>query len=63
MVVLVFVIYYLIVWRGEKKNNPQLNLLSSVFSPSHELDVDENPVEDPEETCSILGFKCGAGQK
>ncbi|POI29484.1 hypothetical protein CIB84_006766 [Bambusicola thoracicus] len=30
---------------------------------SHELDVDENPVEDPEETCSILGFKCGAGQK
>uniref|UniRef100_A0A8C9L6A8 Trimethylguanosine synthase n=1 Tax=Pavo cristatus TaxID=9049 RepID=A0A8C9L6A8_PAVCR len=58
----VFLIYYLIVW-GEKKNNPQLNLLSSVFSPSHELDVDENPVEDPEETCSILGFKCGAGQK
>ncbi|XP_068252292.1 trimethylguanosine synthase isoform X2 [Nyctibius grandis] len=30
---------------------------------SHELDVDENPVEDPEETCSVLGFKCGAGQK
>ncbi|NXI67768.1 TGS1 synthase, partial [Anseranas semipalmata] len=30
---------------------------------SHELDVDENPVEDPEETCSILGFKCGTGQK
>ncbi|XP_009863528.1 PREDICTED: trimethylguanosine synthase, partial [Apaloderma vittatum] len=30
---------------------------------SHELDVDENPVEDPEETCSALGFKCGTGQK
>ncbi|XP_074737523.1 trimethylguanosine synthase isoform X3 [Strix uralensis] len=30
---------------------------------SHELDVDENPVEDPEETCSVLGFKCGTGQK
>ncbi|XP_069710233.1 trimethylguanosine synthase isoform X2 [Phaenicophaeus curvirostris] len=30
---------------------------------SHELDVDENPMEDPEETCSILGFKCGTGQK
>ncbi|OPJ83466.1 trimethylguanosine synthase [Patagioenas fasciata monilis] len=30
---------------------------------SHELDVDENPVEDPEETCSVLGFKHGAGQK
>ncbi|NXD16516.1 TGS1 synthase, partial [Nothocercus nigrocapillus] len=29
----------------------------------HELDVDENPREDPEETCSILGFKCGTGQK
>ncbi|NWX84640.1 TGS1 synthase, partial [Nothoprocta pentlandii] len=27
------------------------------------LDVDENPMEDPEETCSILGFKCGTGQK
>ncbi|KAM6444795.1 trimethylguanosine synthase isoform 2-T2 [Rhynochetos jubatus] len=30
---------------------------------SHELDVDENPVENPEETCSVLGFKCGTGQK
>ncbi|XP_056340851.1 trimethylguanosine synthase isoform X1 [Oenanthe melanoleuca] len=30
---------------------------------SHELDVDENPVEDAEETCSVLGFKCGTGQK
>ncbi|KAM6375840.1 trimethylguanosine synthase [Alca torda] len=30
---------------------------------SHELDVEENPVEDPEETCSVLGFKCGTGQK
>ncbi|KFQ10083.1 Trimethylguanosine synthase, partial [Leptosomus discolor] len=30
---------------------------------SHELDVDENPVEDPGETCSVLGFKCGTGQK
>ncbi|NXU61589.1 TGS1 synthase, partial [Horornis vulcanius] len=28
-----------------------------------QLDVDENPVEDPEETCSALGFKCGTGQK
>ncbi|NXL45790.1 TGS1 synthase, partial [Podilymbus podiceps] len=38
-------------------------ILSSAFFPSHELDVDENPVEDPEETCSVLGFKCGTGQK
>ncbi|KAM7072171.1 trimethylguanosine synthase [Acridotheres tristis] len=30
---------------------------------SHELDADESPVEDPEETCSLLGFKCGTGQK
>ncbi|XP_062357805.1 trimethylguanosine synthase [Cinclus cinclus] len=30
---------------------------------SHELDADESPVEDPEETCSVLGFKCGTGQK
>ncbi|NXE92273.1 TGS1 synthase, partial [Menura novaehollandiae] len=37
--------------------------LSSVFFSSHELDVDENPEEDPEETCSVLGFKCGTGQK
>ncbi|NXO73927.1 TGS1 synthase, partial [Phainopepla nitens] len=28
-----------------------------------QLDVDENPVEDPKETCSVLGFKCGTGQK
>ncbi|NXS06741.1 TGS1 synthase, partial [Neodrepanis coruscans] len=28
-----------------------------------QLDVDENPMEDPEKTCSILGFKCGTGQK
>ncbi|NXD21784.1 TGS1 synthase, partial [Spelaeornis formosus] len=28
-----------------------------------QLDVDENPVEDPEETCLVLGFKCGTGQK
>ncbi|NXU99231.1 TGS1 synthase, partial [Cettia cetti] len=28
-----------------------------------QLDVEENPVEDPEETCSALGFKCGTGQK
>ncbi|NWZ61469.1 TGS1 synthase, partial [Acrocephalus arundinaceus] len=28
-----------------------------------QLDVDENPLEDPEETCSVLGFKCGTGQK
>ncbi|NWY26149.1 TGS1 synthase, partial [Pheucticus melanocephalus] len=28
-----------------------------------QLDMDENPVEDPEETCSVLGFKCGTGQK
>ncbi|NXD68737.1 TGS1 synthase, partial [Eolophus roseicapillus] len=37
--------------------------LSSAIFPSHELDVDENPVEDPEKTCSVLGFKCGTGQK
>ncbi|KAF4803216.1 hypothetical protein TURU_018337 [Turdus rufiventris] len=30
---------------------------------SHELDADENPVEDAEETCSLLGFKCGTGEK
>ncbi|NXC41587.1 TGS1 synthase, partial [Penelope pileata] len=36
---------------------------SAKVKRSHELDVDENPVEDPEETCSILGFKCGTGQK
>ncbi|CAM5090075.1 unnamed protein product [Eretmochelys imbricata] len=30
---------------------------------SHELDADENPVADPEETCSLLGFKHGTGQK
>lgn len=34
-----------------------------MFFPSHELDVDENPAEDPEETCSVLGLKCGTGQK
>ncbi|NXH40723.1 TGS1 synthase, partial [Dicaeum eximium] len=28
-----------------------------------QLDMDESPVEDPEETCSVLGFKCGTGQK
>ncbi|NXC96170.1 TGS1 synthase, partial [Certhia familiaris] len=28
-----------------------------------QLDMDENPMEDPEETCSVLGFKCGTGQK
>ncbi|XP_065609341.1 trimethylguanosine synthase isoform X2 [Cyrtonyx montezumae] len=36
---------------------------SAKVKRSHELDVDENPMEDPEETCSLLGFKCGAGQK
>uniref|UniRef100_A0A452IGA6 Trimethylguanosine synthase n=1 Tax=Gopherus agassizii TaxID=38772 RepID=A0A452IGA6_9SAUR len=30
---------------------------------SHELDADENPVADPEETCSLLGLKHGTGQK
>ncbi|XP_067409866.1 trimethylguanosine synthase isoform X2 [Emydura macquarii macquarii] len=30
---------------------------------SHELDADENPVADPQETCSLLGFKHGTGQK
>uniref|UniRef100_A0A8C8S7X2 Trimethylguanosine synthase n=1 Tax=Pelusios castaneus TaxID=367368 RepID=A0A8C8S7X2_9SAUR len=30
---------------------------------SHELDADENPVADPERTCSLLGFKHGTGQK
>ncbi|NXY46499.1 TGS1 synthase, partial [Ceuthmochares aereus] len=33
------------------------------FRQVHELDVDENPMEDPEETCSVLGFRCGTGQK
>ncbi|NWR14178.1 TGS1 synthase, partial [Emberiza fucata] len=48
----------------EDEEPPEYRLtLSSVFFPSHELDVDENPVEDPEETCSVLGFKCGTGQK
>ncbi|NXT15169.1 TGS1 synthase, partial [Prunella fulvescens] len=48
----------------EDEEPPECRLtLSSVFFPSHELDVDENPVEDPEETCSVLGFKCGTGQK
>ncbi|NXJ65902.1 TGS1 synthase, partial [Rostratula benghalensis] len=37
--------------------------VSFAFFPSHELDVDENPMEDPEETCSVLGLKCGTGQK
>ncbi|NXJ81604.1 TGS1 synthase, partial [Trogon melanurus] len=45
-----------------KRRQVMINL-SSAFFPSHELDVDENPVEDPEETCSALGFKCGTGQK
>ncbi|NXQ71012.1 TGS1 synthase, partial [Quiscalus mexicanus] len=48
----------------EDEEPPEYRLtLSSVFFPSHELDVDESPVEDPEETCSVLGFKCGTGQK
>ncbi|NWY99422.1 TGS1 synthase, partial [Loxia curvirostra] len=48
----------------EDEEPPEYRLtLSSVFFPSHELDMDENPVEDPEETCSVLGFKCGTGQK
>ncbi|NWR72041.1 TGS1 synthase, partial [Centropus unirufus] len=48
----------------EDEEPPENRLtLSSAFFPSHELDVDENPVEDPEETCSVLGFKCGTGQK
>ncbi|NWH69268.1 TGS1 synthase, partial [Piaya cayana] len=38
------------------------NFVICIFC-SHELDVDENPMEDPEETCSVLGFKCGTGQK
>ncbi|NWQ85914.1 TGS1 synthase, partial [Burhinus bistriatus] len=48
----------------EDEEPPEYRLtLSPAFFPSHELDVDENPVEDPEETCSVLGFKCGTGQK
>ncbi|NWX58328.1 TGS1 synthase, partial [Promerops cafer] len=47
---------------NEEPPEYRLTSLSVVFS-SHELDVDENPVEDPEETCSVLGFKCGTGQK
>ncbi|NXV67454.1 TGS1 synthase, partial [Molothrus ater] len=48
----------------EDEEPPEYRLtLLSVFFPSHELDVEENPVEDPEETCSVLGFKCGTGQK
>ncbi|NXU88716.1 TGS1 synthase, partial [Xiphorhynchus elegans] len=39
------------------------NFVIWLFFPSHELDIDENPIEDPEETCSMLGFKCGTGQK
>uniref|UniRef100_G1NEP8 Trimethylguanosine synthase n=1 Tax=Meleagris gallopavo TaxID=9103 RepID=G1NEP8_MELGA len=46
----------------EGEEEPPENRCAKV-KRSHELDVDENPVEDPEETCSILGFKCGAGQK
>ncbi|XP_025069966.1 trimethylguanosine synthase isoform X1 [Alligator sinensis] len=30
---------------------------------SHELDADENPVADPEETCCLLGLKHGTGEK
>ncbi|NWX21411.1 TGS1 synthase, partial [Aegotheles bennettii] len=47
----------------EDEEPPEHRTLSSMFFPSHELDVDENPVEDPEETCSVLGFKYGTGQK
>uniref|UniRef100_A0A8B9ELL1 Trimethylguanosine synthase n=1 Tax=Anser cygnoides TaxID=8845 RepID=A0A8B9ELL1_ANSCY len=46
----------------EEEEEPPENRVAKV-KRSHELDVDENPVEDPEETCSILGFKCGTGQK
>ncbi|KFV80548.1 Trimethylguanosine synthase, partial [Struthio camelus australis] len=47
----------------EEPPENRLTFLHLHFFPSHELDVDENPVEDPEETCSILGFKRGTGQK
>uniref|UniRef100_A0A8B9TI17 Trimethylguanosine synthase n=1 Tax=Anas platyrhynchos TaxID=8839 RepID=A0A8B9TI17_ANAPL len=47
--------------RSASCENKSIN--QSGNTKSHELDVDENPVEDPEETCSILGFKCGTGQK
>ncbi|KAM9200058.1 trimethylguanosine synthase [Mergus octosetaceus] len=46
----------------DEEEEPPENRVAKV-KRSHELDVDENPVEDPEETCSILGFKCGTGQK
>ncbi|XP_040401499.1 trimethylguanosine synthase isoform X2 [Cygnus olor] len=46
----------------EEEEEPPENRVAKV-KRTHELDVDENPVEDPEETCSILGFKCGTGQK
>ncbi|NXX44635.1 TGS1 synthase, partial [Tricholaema leucomelas] len=50
--------------RGEDEGEePPDDFVMCIFFPSHELDADEDPVEDPEETCSILGFKCGTGQK
>ncbi|NXK59451.1 TGS1 synthase, partial [Sylvietta virens] len=45
---------------GEDEEPPEYR---HVKVKRRQLDVDENPVEDPEETCSVLGFKCGTGQK
>ncbi|NXE18577.1 TGS1 synthase, partial [Ardeotis kori] len=53
-------------YRHAKVKRRQVTKFRQAFflkKPNHELDVDENPVEDPEETCSVLGFKCGMGQK
>ncbi|KAM6210511.1 trimethylguanosine synthase [Sarcoramphus papa] len=49
--------------RDEDENEEPPEYRHAKVKRSHELDVDENPVEDPEETCSVLGFKCGTGQK
>ncbi|XP_074997938.1 trimethylguanosine synthase isoform X2 [Calonectris borealis] len=49
--------------QGEDEDEEPPEYRHAKVKRSHELDVDENPVEDPEETCSVLGFKCGTGQK
>ncbi|XP_064026696.1 trimethylguanosine synthase isoform X2 [Pogoniulus pusillus] len=49
--------------RGEDEDEEPPEYRHVKIKRSHELDADEDPVEDPEETCSILGFKCGTGQK
>lgn len=37
--------------------------LPFVYLFSHELDIDENPDSDFDDSGSILGFKHGSGQK